>query len=288
MIPAISVSENSTWRVSSNLQATFHCPLDDGFFDEGFAMLQWFRDGCKTRDGLEQRVKVAKQIAHQAVGHVPVKMRVAIDEFPKAELEIVKGVDQLPHGLDAFAHLQSILAEPGCGNVAGGEGGVDGVSCELAAAQCQEDSGRKDGVEKGKGVSHQYQSIGRAIAGTIGIFSRHTIRPGLSARRQVLLNPRVFRHLVMKDLGKIPRAVVKVRLLGNSTDTHDILRQRNVPEPALLREVSNSSGALIDSWVAQRSLVVGPDSDFVQVRIAHFPPTARHCERIAPTGVDRD
>src|SRR6516162_5978809 len=97
MIPAISVSENSTCRVSLNLQATFHCPLNDGFFDKGFAMLQRFRDGCKTRDGLKQRVEVAKQIAHQAVGHVPVKMRVTIDKFPKAELEIVKGIDQLPH-----------------------------------------------------------------------------------------------------------------------------------------------------------------------------------------------
>src|SRR5437879_13360535 len=90
----------------------------------------------------------------------------------------------------------------------------------------------------------------------------------------------------MKDRCRGSRAVVEVSLCGNCANTNDIFRQRNVPEPALLGEVSNGGGALIESWVAQRSLVVGPHGDFVQVRIAHFPPLARYSKGIASTGVD--
>ena len=53
-----------------------------------------------------------------------------------------------------------------------------------------------------------------------------------------------------------------------------------------MRQVRNRGGAFVDAWVAQRSLVVGPDGDLVQVWITHFPPVARHREGIASAGVD--
>ena len=75
-------------------------------------MLQGLRNGCKLCHCLEQRVKVTKQVAHQAVGHIAVEVRVTIDKFPETEFVIVKGIDQFPHCLDAFAHLCSVIAEP--------------------------------------------------------------------------------------------------------------------------------------------------------------------------------
>src|SRR6516162_3949439 len=97
------------------------------------------------------------------------KMRVMIHKAPEAERVVVKSIDQFPHGFDALTHLCSVIAKLRCGSVAGREGSVDGVGGELAAAQRQEDPGRKDGVEKRKGVPDQDQSVGRAIAGTVGI-----------------------------------------------------------------------------------------------------------------------
>src|ERR1019366_31909 len=109
----------------------------------------------KTRHRLKQRVKVAKQIPHQAVGHVALKMRVTVQQFTKAEIEVVEGIYQFPHALDASTHQRSVLAELGGGNVAGREGGVDRIGGELAATQRQEDPGGEHGVEEGEGIPDQ-------------------------------------------------------------------------------------------------------------------------------------
>src|SRR5712692_2512960 len=168
-------------------------------------MVQWFAvrqrlwQAGKLRQPRKQRLEVAKEVSNQAVGQVALQAGKTIDKFPKAELVVVKRIDQVPHGLDALAKLRAVLAKARRGKITRRERGVHGIAGQLSAAQRQENAGGKHRIEKREGVPGQDQPARGAVLRAIGILSGHPILPDLPAGREMLLDPSVVLHLATKD-----------------------------------------------------------------------------------------
>jgi len=107
-MPAISVSENSTWRTSVNSQAT----ADSGY-SHWQTVGEWGRHFGKIRYRLKQRLEIYEQIADQAVGQVAVQMRVFLDERAEVKGVIVERVDQAAHGFDPAADVRTVVLKTG-------------------------------------------------------------------------------------------------------------------------------------------------------------------------------
>src|SRR5271154_353894 len=90
----------------------------------------------------------------------------------------------------------------------------------------------------------------------------------------------------MKNRCAVSRTAVEVTFVCHGTDANQFPGQRNVPEPAFVGEVSDRSGAFVKPGIAQRSLVVSPDGDFIQVRVADLPSVAGDREGIAATSIN--
>ena len=106
----------------------------------------------------------------------PFRSRIMLEKVAEAELVIVKGVDQLAHGLDALAELCSVVGERAAETSPGVSAASTASAGQFAAAQRQEHAGGKYRIEKRKGVARQDQSVGGAMPRAVGIFAGHAIR----------------------------------------------------------------------------------------------------------------
>src|SRR5436190_22053014 len=97
----------------------------------------------------------------------------------------------------------------------------------------------------------------------------------------MLLDPDVILYLTLKDLSRFSRVSVKIILLGDDADAYDVVGKRDIPKPAFFRDIGDRRGPLVNSWIAQRALVIGPYGDLVEIRIAHLPAIARDRESVA-------
>src|SRR6266511_2398946 len=85
---------------------------------------------------------------------------------------------------------------------------------------------------------------------------------------EVVLDPLVLLDFTMKDLARVLHSVAReVFTFGDYADAHHVVVLRDVPEPALVRDVSHGCRAFINAGFALRTAVVCPHSDLVEVRI---------------------
>src|SRR5882672_6002086 len=108
--------------------------------DQRLAVRKRFRHFGKLRYGREQRFKIAQEIPNQAICHIALEVRVLLDEAPKTEGMVVKGVYEPSHALNALAQLRTITRKLGRGEVACRKRSIGGVGGHLAAAQRQENA----------------------------------------------------------------------------------------------------------------------------------------------------
>src|SRR5262245_33488115 len=91
----------------------------------------------------------------------------------------------------------------------------------------------------------------------------------------MILNPEVLIDLAFEDLFRaLDRVTRKVFAFRHDTDTHHVIVQGNVPEPAFLWHESDRRGTGVDPRVAFGPSIVSPDRDFVQLGITDAPMVA--------------
>src|SRR6185295_17090043 len=103
-------------------------------------MGQRFGHFGKIRYGLKKAVMIFEEISDQAIGHRSAHIRVRLEKTAEVKIQIVKCIDQLPHGLNALAELLSVSGKLCRTEVLGLQGGLHRVSCHYAAFQGQEES----------------------------------------------------------------------------------------------------------------------------------------------------
>src|ERR1041385_1487642 len=123
----------------------------------------------------------------------------------------------------------------------------------------------------------------------VGIFAGPKLIAGLLAAGQVIFDPGVLLDLTLEDLfGRFDATARQVLSFGDDADADHVIVLRDVPEPAFLRHVSHRGRAFVQAGIAFGAAVIGPDGDFVQVRIANAPVVADGRESFLARAIDDD
>jgi hypothetical protein len=104
----------------------------------------------------------------------------------------------------------------------------------------------------------------------------------------VVLDPGVLADFALEDGAPVLGVAEEVVALGDDADAHEVVAQRDVPEPALALEVGDGGGAGVEPGIAFGAAVVGPEGDLVEARIAPAEAALAEEEGIAAGGVDDD
>src|SRR5437879_397810 len=115
-------------------------------------------------------------------------------------------------------------------------------------------------------------------------FPGDVVRADLLAAGEIFIDPKVLSDFAPEDSFRLLHAITReVFAFRHDTGADDVIVEWDVPEPALFGHKRHRGGALIDAWIAPGALIVGPDGDLVQLRIAHAP-VVPHCGERFPTG----
>src|SRR5438094_1655392 len=234
------------------------------------------RQGLRHRRELLDRFPEAREIlvhiAAEAIGDVGCQFGILVGQFPEAEVRVVKGVNQLAHVLDALPQLGRVFPETRRREIARQERLVDGVAGHHPALERQHDAGRKDRIEETIGVADEQEPFDSAIARVKREFPGDVVRPELRAAGEIFLDPEVFSNFALEDMLRRLDAIARqIFSLRHDADADHIIVERDVPEPAFFRHKRNRGGAFVDAGFALAALVVGPDRDLVQFRVADAP-----------------
>ena len=88
-----------------------------------------------------------------------------------------------------------------------------------------------------------------------------------------------LRQFLFEDLRRRAAPLQQMIAIADNADTGDALLERNVPEPATVGNVGDGRGAFVETLVAQRALVVGPDRDALEPVVGRPPTVARDRRR---------
>ena len=166
---------------------------------------------------------------------------------------------------------------------------MHGLPHEVPALERQHDPAAEDRIEERKGVAHQHEAGRGTVARVPGILARDPVLPGAFPGREPVLDPEVLLHLAMEDRLRILDAVARqILALRHHPDARHAAVLRDVPEPALVRDVGHGGVAFVDARAALGVLVVGPDRDLVQIGIAHPPAVAVRGEGLLAGAVEGD
>src|SRR5262245_33788809 len=123
----------------------------------------------------------------------------------------------------------------------------------------------------------------------IRVLAGNVVLSGRLSCGKVVLDPEVLLDLAFEHgFGRFDTVPAEVFAFGNNTYANHIVMLWDVPEPAFVRDVRNSGCTLIDARIPFCSLVIGPDGDLVQVRIADPPIVSRYGERLFTRAVQGD
>ena len=101
----------------------------------------------------------------------------------------------------------------------------------------------------------------------------------------MVFNPGIFFNFIIENDLRISRFFVYVILICNNSDTHQIIRERNIPKPTFLRQVSNSCRAFVQARVTFCASVISPDRHFFEILVIDSPTIPYNRQAIPPTGI---
>ena len=146
------------------------------------------------------------------------------------------------------------------------------VTGQHTTLEREQDAAGKNRIKKAEGIPDQQQACFAAVLRVVRILAGNEILTDLLAARDVVFDPDVFLNLSFEDrFGRFHSVAAEVFALGNDAHADHIIVLRDVPEPALFRNVSDRGRTLIQARIAFGSAIIGPDRDFVQIGIADAP-----------------
>ena len=145
---------------------------------------------------------------------------------------------------------------------------VEDVGALFAREEGEENAAAENRIDESGGVAGEHPAVARQAALAIGKI-RAARKPGSRGRasghaagEEGLLGERLFEEL----FGRFFRLLVK-RGVADDADARTIVRQRNVPKPAIeLREPCRVRAG-IPAFLHLHPLIVGEDRDLLQVGI---------------------
>ena len=143
---------------------------------------------------------------------------------------------------------------------------VENVGALFAREEGEENAAAENRIDESGGVAGEHPAVARQAALAIGkirarVSRGHALGAGHAAGEEWLLGERLFEEL----FGRFFRLPVK-RGVADDADARTIVRQRNVPKPAIGR--ANLSGeAGIPALLQLHPFIVGEDRDLLQVGI---------------------
>ena len=167
---------------------------------------------------------------------------------------------------------------------------MDGFAGEVAALEREHHAAAEDRIEKGEGVAHQQQAGRGAVARVAAVFAGDEVfAGGLRRRERRSLIHRFSSTSRWKIVSRLLHAAAgEIFALGHDADAGHVVVLRDVPEPALVRHVGDGGVAFVDAFAALGILVVGPDGDLVEIRIAHAPAALVGGEGFLARAIERD
>ena len=214
----------------------------------GHGRIRSGRAGRELLQRVEQRAEVREDVADQGVDQPRVQVRVGPNEVAEAEGLVVERQHELPELVERPPHVALVVGERRRRHPAGVfEAAVDGVRGHLPALQRHEEPGGEDRIEERERVAREAEAVAadrlRAVAELPGDPDR--LHPRAAA--QVVFDPDAVGRLTDEDRLRVARVAIQVVRLGDDADADDVVRQRDVPEPALLRDVGDRRRALVES-----------------------------------------
>ena len=160
---------------------------------------------------------------------------------------------------------------------------------QLPALQRQHHPAAEHRIEKRQRIAHQQQPRRRAVARMTAVFARDEVVACGVPDGQAVLDPQILFHFPMEDLFRILHSVARqVFALGDNPHARHSVVLWDVPEPSFFRDVSHRRVALVDPFAAFGILVVRPDRDLVQIRVAHPPPALIRRESFLARAIEDD
>src|SRR5207237_7936402 len=129
------------------------------------------------------------------------------------------------------------------------------VARHHSALEREHDTRGKHRVEKTIGVAGKQETFDAAITRVKREFTGDVIRSEWRAAGKVFLDPKVLPGLPLKDsLRFLHPAAREIFALGDDADADHVVVQRNVPEPAFLRNERHRGRAGVNALVALGAL----------------------------------
>ena len=143
---------------------------------------------------------------------------------------------------------------------------IEDVGALFAREEGKENAAAENRVDESGGVAGEHPAVTRQAALAIGkirarVSRGHAVGAGHAAGEKGLLGERLFEEL----FGRFFRLLVK-RGVADDADARTIVRQRNVPKPAIgCAHLAGEAG--IPAFLQFHPLIVGEDRDLLQVGI---------------------
>src|ERR1041385_8388950 len=103
------------------------------------------------------------------------------------------------------------------------------------------------------------------MAGVMGVLGRQVVRSYLLTGREPILDPKIFFHFPVKYLLRILHAAARqIFAFRYDADADHVVMLRDWPEPTLLRNHRDGCLPFVNTLIALRAAVVGPDRHFVE------------------------